>query len=387
MLRREYSSDAQTNITTANYQDSGLTKRLHKAYRNDLLRGLSVSYQVTLKSSGKQFTVSSDETLLEAALQQSVNLPYGCKNGACGSCKGKLIEGQVVHGLHSESALSRADEVSGGILFCCAHPQSDLLIEAREVQGAGDIAIRKVPCRVNTIFKPSQDVAILQLQLPAAERFQFLAGQYLEFLLKDGQRRAYSIAVAPDQTGPLELHIRHTPGGVFTDHVFGATEPALKEKDILRFEGPLGSFFLREDSQKPIIFLASGTGLAPIKSIIEQIQIKKILRPMHLYWGGRRPSDLYLHALCQSWADVIPHFKYTPVVSDPQTDDTWLGRTGFVHAAVMADYPDMTDFQVYACGAPVMVNAARHDFSSQCHLPDEEFFADAFTSAADLNNS
>jgi len=256
-----------------------------------------VSYLVTLKTSGKQFTVNPDETLLEAALRQDINLPYGCKNGACGSCKGKVLEGQVSHGQHSENALSKADETAGGILFCCSHPQSDLLIEAREVQGAGDIAIRKVPCRVNTITRPSHDVAILKLQLPAAERFQFLAGQYLEFLLKDGQRRAYSIANAPAQEGPLELHIRHLPGGLFTDFVFGAVTPALKEKDILRFEGPLGSFFLREDSKKPIIFLAAGTGFAPIKSIVEQMQAKKIERPIHLYWGGRRPADLYLDAL------------------------------------------------------------------------------------------
>ena len=345
---------------------------------------MRVSYQVTLKASGKQFTVNQDETLLEAALRQGVNLPYGCKNGACGSCKGKIVEGQVTHGQHSQSALSSADETSGGTLFCCAHPQSDLLIEAREVQGAGDIAIRKVPCRVNSIVKPSNDVAILKLQLPAAERFQFLAGQYLEFLLKDGQRRAYSIANAPEQEGPLELHIRHLPGGVFTDFVFGAVTPALKEKDILRFEGPLGSFFLREDSKKPIIFVAAGTGFAPIKSIIEQMQAKKIDRPIHLYWGGRRPSDLYLDDLCKSWAKDIPAFEYIPVISDALAEDSWQGRTGFVHQAVMADHPSLKDFQVYACGAPVMVNAAREDFSSQCHLPEEEFFADSFTSAADL---
>ena len=345
---------------------------------------MRVSYQVTLKTSGKQFTVNQDETLLEAALRQGINLPYGCKNGACGSCKGKILEGQVSHGQHSQSALSSADETAGGTLFCCAHPKSDLLIEAREVQGAGDIAIRKVPCRVNTITKPSADVAILQLQLPAAERFQFLAGQYLEFLLKDGQRRAYSIATAPEQEGPLELHIRHLPGGVFTDFVFGAVSPALKEKDILRFEGPLGSFFLREDSKKPIIFVAAGTGFAPIKSIIEQMRAKKIKRPIHLYWGGRRPSDLYLHDLCQTWEKEMPDFKYIPVISDALAEDAWQGRTGFVHRAVMADHPSLKDFQVYACGAPVMVNAAREDFSSQCHLPEEEFFADSFTSAADL---
>ena len=345
---------------------------------------MRVSYQVTLKMSGKQFTVTQDETLLEAALRQGINLPYGCKNGACGSCKGKVLEGKVSHDQHSESALSKADETSGGILFCCSHPQSDLLIEAREVQGAGDIAIRKVPCRVNTISKPSSDVAILKLQLPAAERFQFLAGQYIEFLLKDGQRRAYSIANSPDQEGPLELHIRHLPGGVFTDFVFGVSNPALKEKDILRFEGPLGSFFLREDSKKPIIFLAAGTGFAPIKSIIEQMQAKKIDRSIYLYWGGRRPSDLYLSDLCKTWEKEIPNFQYIPVISDGLPEDAWQGRTGFVHKAVIEDHPNLKDFQVYACGAPVMVNAARTDFSAKCQLPEEEFFADSFTSAADL---
>ena len=343
-----------------------------------------MSHQVTLKTSGKQFTVDSEESILEAALRQGINLPYGCKHGACGSCKGKVLEGQLSHGQHSEGALSRAEETAGSILFCCAHPQSDLLIEAREVQGSGDIAIRKIPCRVNTITKPSADVAILKLQLPAAERFQFLAGQYLEFLLKDGQRRAYSIANAPEQEGPLELHIRHLPGGLFTDFVFGVKDPALKEKDILRFEGPLGSFFLREDSKKPIIFVAAGTGFAPIKSIIEQMQLKKIARPVYLYWGGRRPGDLYLPELCASWEKEIANFKYIPVISDAQPEDQWQGRTGFVHQAVMQDHPDMKDFQVYACGAPIMVNSARADFSSQCHLPEEEFFADSFTSAADL---
>ena len=345
---------------------------------------MRVSYQVTLKTSGKQFTVNQDETILEAALRQNINLPYGCKNGACGSCKGKVVEGQVTHGQHSESAMSCADETGGATLFCCSHPQSDLLIEAREVQGAGDIAIRKVPCRVNAISRHGSDVAILKLQLPASERFQFLAGQYLEFLLKDGQRRAYSIANAPEQEGALELHIRHLPGGLFTDFVFGAKDPALKEKDILRFEGPLGSFFLREDSKKPIIFVAAGTGFAPIKSIIEQMQAKKIQRPISLYWGGRRPSDLYMNSLCETWAQDLPDFKYIPVISNALPEDTWSGRSGFVHQAVMMDHLNLKDFQVYACGAPVMVNAARQDFSSQCHLPEEEFFADSFTSAADL---
>lgn len=347
---------------------------------------MELLYQVQLKTSGKTFSVEADETVLEAALRQGINLPYGCKNGACGSCKGKCIEGKIRHGDHSQSALSAADETAGSTLLCCAHPQTDLLIEVREVQGGGDIPVRKVPCRINTIQFPSDDVAVLQLQLPASERFQFLAGQYLEFLFKDNKRRAYSIASAPHEQGPLELHIRHLPGGLFTDPLFGQASDGkqIKEKDILRFEGPLGSFFLREDSKKPIIFLASGTGFAPIKSMLMHIQEKKIKREIHFYWGGRRPKDLYMDSLCQEFMHTIPGFHYTPVISDALAEDAWQGRTGFVHRAVMNDFPDLSQHQVYACGAPIVIQSARTDFVKDCQLPEEEFFADSFTSEADL---
>jgi len=345
-----------------------------------------LSYQVELKTSGKTFSVEADETVLEAALRQSINLPYGCKNGACGSCKGRLLTGKITHGDHSQSALSPADETAGATLLCCAHPQTDLLIEVREVQGGGDIPVRKVPCRINTIKFASDDVAILQLQLPASERFQFLAGQYLEFLLKDNKRRAYSIASAPHEEEPLELHIRHLPGGLFTDPLFGQTADGkqIKEKDILRFEGPLGSFFLREDSKKPIIFLASGTGFAPIKAMLTSIQNKKIDREIHFYWGGRRPKDLYMDSLCQEFTHTIPGFHYIPVISEALPEDGWQGRTGFVHRAVMHDFSDLSSYQVYACGAPIVIAAARTDFVKECRLPEEEFFADSFTSEADL---
>jgi len=345
-----------------------------------------LSYQVELKTSGKTFSVEADETVLEAALRQSINLPYGCKNGACGSCKGRLLTGKITHGDHSQSALSPADETAGATLLCCAHPQTNLLIEVREVQGGGDIPVRKVPCRINTIKFASDDVAILQLQLPASERFQFLAGQYLEFLLKDNKRRAYSIANAPHEEGPLELHIRHLPGGLFTDPLFGQTADGkqIKEKDILRFEGPLGSFFLREDSKKPIIFLASGTGFAPIKAMLTSIQNKKIDREIHFYWGGRRPKDLYMDSLCQEFTHTIPGFHYIPVISEALPEDGWQGRTGFVHRAVMHDFSDLSSYQVYACGAPIVIAAARTDFVKECRLPEEEFFADSFTSEADL---
>ncbi len=347
---------------------------------------MELQYQVELKKSGRTFTVEEDETVLEAAIRQGVQLPYGCKNGACGSCKGKVLEGRMEHGDHSQSALSTLDETAGATLLCCAHPKSNVLIDVREIQGGGDIPLRKVPCRVQAITYPSDDVAILQLQLPASERFQFLAGQYLEFLLKDNKRRAYSIASPPHQEGPIELHIRHLPGGLFTDALFGqgADGKSIKEKDILRFEGPQGSFFLREDTQKPIIFLASGTGFAPIKSILLHMREKKIDRQVYFYWGGRRPKDLYMDTLCQEFASTIPRFHYIPVVSEAQPDDHWTGRTGFVHHAVMADFPDLSAFQVYACGAPIVIQSAQTDFLEQCGLPEDEFYADSFTSEADL---
>ncbi len=347
---------------------------------------MELQYQVELKKSGRTFVVEEDETVLEAAIRQGVQLPYGCKNGACGSCKGKVLEGRVEHGDHSQSALSTLDETAGASLLCCAHPQSNLLIDVREIHGGGDIPVRKVPCRIQTMTYPSDDVAILELQLPASERFQFLAGQYLEFLLKDNKRRAYSIASAPHQEGPIELHIRHLPGGLFTDPLFGqaADGKPIKEKDILRFEGPQGSFFLREDTQKPIIFLASGTGFAPIKSILLHMCEKKIDREVYFYWGGRRPKDLYMNTLCQEFVGALPRFQYIPVVSEAQPEDHWTGRTGFVHRAVMEDFPDLRAFQVYACGAPIVITSAQTDFVKQCGLPEDEFYADSFTSEADL---
>ena len=215
----------------------------------------------------------------------------------------------------------------------------------------------------------------LYLRLLANERLQFLAGQYIEFLLKDGARRSFSMGNAPHDDELIQLHVRRVAGGQFTDHVFGK----MKERDILRLEGPLGTFFLREDSAKPIVLVASGTGFAPIKSIIENALHKGVTRPMVLYWGGRRPKDLYMDALARQWP-----IQYVPVVSDALPEDSWTGRSGFVHRAVMQDFPDLSGHQVYACGVPVMVDAARRDFIQQCKLPEEEFFADSFTTQADL---
>ncbi len=339
-----------------------------------------MTFLITVQPSGTQFACEADETVLAAAIRAGVGLPYGCKNGACGSCKGKVVGGAVTHKPHQARALSDQEKLQGMSLFCCALPEGDVVIEAREIGGSSDYPIRKMPSRVQSITRAAPDVAIVTLQLPANEALAYRAGQYVEFLLKDGKRRAYSLACAPTLERPLELHIRHLAGGLFTDHVFGA----MKERDILRFEGPLGTFFLREESDKPIVLLASGTGFAPVKALVEHLMHLKSTRPVRLYWGGRRPQDLYMDELCQAWTTTLPDFTYVPVVSDALPEDGWSGRSGFVHAAVMQDIPDLSGYQVYACGAPLMVDAARSEYVAQCGLPADEFFADAFTTEADL---
>jgi CDP-4-dehydro-6-deoxyglucose reductase len=340
-----------------------------------------MTFQITVQPSGHQFSCEEDETILAAAMRAGVGLPYGCKNGACSSCKGKVLSGNVTHRPHQERALPRDEEEKGGALFCCALAHSDVVIEAREVQGSDDYPIRKMPSRISTLDRVAADVMVMTLQLPANETLKFRAGQYIEFLLKDGKRRSYSLASPPEQGQPLSLHIRHMPGGLFTDQVFGT----MKERDILRFEGPMGTFFVREDSDKPMVLLASGTGFAPIKAIVEHLRAQGAQRQMTLYWGGRRPQDLYMDALCREWAAQLPNFKYVPVLSNLLPEDHWAGRTGFVHQAVMADLPDLSGHQVYACGAPIMVESARTDFVARCGLPEQEFYADAFTSEADIH--
>jgi CDP-4-dehydro-6-deoxyglucose reductase len=345
-----------------------------------------MSFTVTVQPSGVRFDVPRDEPILSAAIRSGIGLPYGCKDGACGSCKSRLLEGRVIHGAHQIKALSPAEEDAGYILTCCATPQTDCVVEARTVPGAGEFPVQKMPARVTAIEKPAPDVAILKLQLPANVQLRYHAGQYVEFILRDGSRRSYSMANAPhtqERSPGVELHLRHMPGGKFTDHVFGA----MREKEILRLEGPFGSFFLRDDDPKPMVLLASGTGFAPIKAIIEHLRFTNDARPAVLYWGCRNKRDLYLHDWAAQQAAEMPNLAYVPVLSEPLPDDEWRGRTGFVHQAVMADLPDLSGHQVYACGAPVMVESAQRDFVALCNLPSDEFYADSFTSEADKHGA
>ena len=337
-----------------------------------------MTFQITIKGSEHSFACDEGETVLEAAMRADLMLPYGCRNGACGTCKGKLLAGDVDYGPHQASTLTEDEKRAGFALFCCARPRTDLVIEAREVRRAGDLQIKRLPCRIESIDKAAPDVAIVRFKLPASERLQYLPGQYVDFLLKDGKRRSFSLATPPHDDRLLELHIRHVPGGLFTDALF----TQYKGREILRLEGPLGSFYLREDSDKPIVFVAGGTGFAPIKAMIEHALHHDLPREMVLYWGVRTLADLYLPDLPGTWQSAHRNFTFIPVLSDPRPEDAWRGRTGLVHEAVMADLPDLSGYVVYACGAPAMIDAARRDFEARCRLPADQFYADSFTYAA-----
>jgi CDP-4-dehydro-6-deoxyglucose reductase len=328
-----------------------------------------MSFKTIIQPSNHTFPIGKDETILEAALEHGYNLPYSCRNGACGVCKGKVLHGTVDYGKAQPFMLSEEEKADGMALFCCAKPLSDLTIESHEVTTSQEITVKTLPCRVEKMVRLTDDVMVLYLKIPATERLQFLAGQYIDILQKEGKPRSFSLANAPHDDGLLELHVRNISGGTFTNHVF--TE--MKERDILRITGPLGTFFLHEDSPKPIIFVASGTGFAPVKAIIEHALHIGFKREMHFYWGVRMQSDFYMMNKVKEWE--AQGIKFTAVVSD----EPWEGRSGFVHQAVLDDFKDLSGYVVYACGAPVVVEAAHREFTTQRNLPNEAFYSDAFT--------
>ncbi len=330
-----------------------------------------MAFTITIKPGNHRFTAEVGETILEAGLRHGYTMPYSCRDGVCGACKGKILQGEVDYGAYQSFALSDAEKQAGQALFCKAMAKSDLVIESHEVTAATDIPVKTLPARVQKMQRVAPDVTVLYLKLPANERLQFFAGQYIDILLKDGKARSFSLANAPHDDEFLELHIRQIPGGTFSNYVFNE----MKERDILRIKGPLGTFALREESDKPILFVASGTGFAPVKAMIEHALQIGTSRPMHFYWGMRQQADLYMLDKIKAWQ--ARGVKFTPVVSD----EPWSGRTGFVHQAVLDDFADLSGHQVYVCGAPVVVEAAARDFTSQRGLPREAFFADAFSFA------
>ena len=333
-----------------------------------------MSFVIRTEPGQHSLTVTPGQTVLEAAIQQHIGLPYGCRDGKCGSCSAELVDGQVHYPSGKTEALS--GQPASACLTCQAVPQSDLVLRVSELTSAAEIQVRTLPCRIEEKRMLNHDVIRLRLKLPEGQRLQFLAGQYLEFILADGRKRAFSMASAPHDDALIELHVRRVPGGEFTDYIFDEVQ----EKAVLRIQGPLGSFVLREASERPMIFIGGGTGFAPVKGLLEHAFHAGIERPMTLYWGARSERDLYLPDLPEQWSAQHANFRYVPVLSEP--DQGWDGRRGFVHEAVVDDHPDIADFDVYMSGPPIMVEAGRSAFESR-GLGMDHMFSDAFEWAAD----
>jgi CDP-4-dehydro-6-deoxyglucose reductase len=337
-------------------------------------------FEVTIDGSGKTFQVREGENILVAALRQGVMLPYSCKNGTCGSCKGVLKSGEVHYPFHPPLALEKSDFADGYALMCQAEPIEDLVIQIREIEAVRDLQVRMLPARVLEKTLLADNVVRLQLKLPASQRLQFLAGQYIDVLLSGGKRRAFSIASCPSLENEIELHIRHVEGGDFTGHVFDE----LKERDILRLEGPQGNFFVRNDQlDRPMIMMGGGTGFAPLKSMIENLIEHGDRRPIHLYWGARTREELYLDELPEKWAREYDHIHYKKAISEPDENDDGASFRGFVHKAVIAEHTDLSGFDVYMSGPPVMIETAKREFGEHGVMEDRLFY-DSFEFGLDV---
>jgi len=337
-----------------------------------------MSCKVQIQPSGHQFTVEPNESVLDAALRQGFALPYGCRNGACGACTGKVLSGTIHYGENEPMALTEEEQAAGKALFCIAHAEGDLTIKVKEVGAERDIPVRQLPAKIQRMTRLNDEVMELCVTIPEGDRLQYLAGQYVDFVLKDGRHRAFSIANAPHDDRCLTFHIRRIRGGHFTDKLFSE----MHEKDVLRIEGPKGSFYMREESDRPIVFLATGTGFGPIKAIIEHAIAEGHIVPMYLYWGARHKADLYLHKLAEQWAAEYENIHYIPVLSRPAPEDAWSGRTGYVQEAAAADFADFSGMEVYACGHPQMVFAAKNALVAK-GLDPNHCYSDAFSWAKD----
>lgn len=334
-------------------------------------------FSVRIEPSGHSFTTNGQDSLLEAALKHNLHFPYGCRNGNCGACKAQLRQGQVKYlNPAPQEGLTTAEQQLGTILLCQAYPVSDIVVEVDEVS-TEQIPIKVYPCRVARLQQLCHDVMGIWLELPSSQRMPFQAGQYIDILMKDGRKRSFSLANPPEQDRFLELHVRHYQGGKFSDYAFSG----LHEKEFMRIQGPLGRFVLNKDSDAPMIFVAGGTGFAPIKGIIEHSLATGFTRSIYLYWGVRAKRDLYMENLVEDWLSHYSHIHYAPVLSEPLPEDAWTGRTGFVHEAVAADFADFASYEVYVSGPPVMCQAVRSSLTEK-GLSPKRIYSDAFEFAA-----
>ena len=335
-----------------------------------------MAFRITIEPEKIKFQAEQGETLLEAALRQSVELPYGCRSGNCGSCAARIIKGEVDYE-SQPAALTEERRAQGEAILCKAYPRSDITLY-HEHTGDHVMPVRSLRCRIEEKKQLNHDVIGLKIKLAGDERLQYLAGQYVEFILQDGRRRAFSIANAPHKDELIEFHIRHVPGGVFTDHLF----EDMPDRGMLRIEGPMGSFYLREDSDRPVILMGGGTGFGPLKAIIEHAVYTGFSRPIHLYMGVRALRDLYMQDMVEGWLKQCANLRFIAVLSDALPEDNWQGETGFVHDIVARDHADLSPFDIYMSGPPPMINAALEVFLVQ-GAQREHMFSDAFEYSVD----
>ena len=336
-------------------------------------RGVPAERSVAVHPDERIVTARAGETLLDAGLRSGLPMPFDCRNGGCGVCKATVLHGEVRLAPHQPEVLTEAERAAGRTLLCCAEALTDLEIEYVPLPGAKPLPVRQYVARVTRLEPLATDVMRVGLALDDGGALRFHAGQYINILLPDGEKRSFSFATAPHAAAEIELHVRLVPGGRFTPRVF----EGMKVGDTLRFEGPLGAFTLREDSAKPILFVAGSTGFAPVKSMLEHVFQTGLARRAVLYWGVRSRRDLYLGDLAESWARKHANFRFVPVLSEPLPEDGWTGRTGLVHEAILADYPDLSGHQVYACGSVRMVEAAHPAFVEH-GIASDDCFSDAF---------
>lgn len=334
-----------------------------------------MTHKIKILPSQTEFNHTAEQSILSAALAQGINLPHACQNGVCGSCVATLLSGSVSNIDNiSNRALSENDIQAGKVLLCCCQADEDVVLDMPTFAGTKNQHVRTLPARI-TYLKQHHQVAIMRLALPKAPPFVFYAGQYVDFLLKEGTR-SYSIASAPSQAQFLEFHIKHREKGLFSSQLF---DGRLKVGSIIRLRGALGSFTLNEQSDKPLILVATGTGFAPIKAILNQLVDEKSQRAIHFYYGNRHREDFYDNEALQDLLNQLPNARYTPVLSQP--DHAWQGKKGYVGEHILADYPDLSGHEVYACGLPKMILSCKTALTQKAKLPEHAFFSDAFVAS------